>query len=607
METKKTAETADKRKREKGGFTLIEAVVGLAVFAVLMTGVLAVYTLLSRTVKIDREKTIVASLANSRLETVRNLPYSQVGTVNGNPNGSLPDLTNPENVSIESAPYRLYYEVTYQDDPADGTILAGTDSAPNDYKQVKMYVRNETTGAVTNFLTTISPQGLESLNNAGALAIRVFNAQGQPVPSASVHIENFLLTPNIVLDRTTDANGNLLEVGLPASVNGYHIVATKPGYSTDQTYPITVQNPNPVKPDATIVNGQVTQVSFAIDLLSDLLIRTLGTSCQNLNGINVNVAGTKLIGTNPDVLKFDQNFSSVNGAINLNDIEWDTYTPTLLTGQNLMVYGTSPVQRIDVLPDTSQTFTLILGAQTTNSLLVIVKDAATGIPLEGASVNLHKGGSVPQDYYGTTGGSVLSQIDWTGGPGQETFADETMYFSDDGFVDANSMPTGLKLLKTSGRYASNGTLISSTFDTGSTGTNYTTLTWNPTSQNPGTSLKFQVATNNDNATWSFKGPDGTASSYYEVSGSNINSSHDGDRYLRYKVFLSTTNDRRTPVLTSLNINYVSGCFTPGQTIFTDLTAGNNYSLNITLPGYQDLTIDPLTITANQTIEVVMNP
>lgn len=607
METKKTAETADKRKREKGGFTLIEAVVGLAVFAVLMTGVLAVYTLLSRTVKIDREKTIVASLANSRLETVRNLPYSQVGTVNGNPNGSLPDLTNPENVSIESAPYRLYYEVTYQDDPADGTILAGTDSAPNDYKQVKMYVRNETTGAVTNFLTTISPQGLESLNNAGALAIRVFNAQGQPVPSASVHIENFLLTPNIVLDRTTDANGNLLEVGLPASVNGYHIVATKPGYSTDQTYPITVQNPNPVKPDATIVNGQVTQVSFAIDLLSDLLIRTLGTSCQNLNGINVNVAGTKLIGTNPDVLKFDQNFSSVNGAINLNDIEWDTYTPTLLTGQNLMVYGTSPVQRIDVLPDTSQTFTLILGAQTTNSLLVIVKDAATGIPLEGASVNLHKGGSVPQDYYGTTGGSVLSQIDWTGGPGQETFADETMYFSDDGFVDANSMPTGLKLLKTSGRYASNGTLISSTFDTGSTGTNYTTLTWNPTSQNPGTSLKFQVATNNDNATWSFKGPDGTASSHYEVSGSNINSSHDGDRYLRYKVFLSTTNDRRTPVLTSLNINYVSGCFTPGQTIFTDLTAGNNYSLNITLPGYQDLTIDPLTITANQTIEVVMNP
>ena len=59
--------------------------------------------------------------------------------------------------------------------------------------------------------------------------------------------------------------GNWIEVGLPPSVNGYHIVVTKPGYSTDQTYPITPQNPNPTKPDATIMSGQVTQVSIVTD------------------------------------------------------------------------------------------------------------------------------------------------------------------------------------------------------------------------------------------------------------------------------------------------------------------------------------------------------
>lgn len=603
METKNTI---NKHKKNRG-FTLIEALVGLGVFAILMIGVLSVYSLLVRTVKIDREKTVIATLANSRLETVRNLPYSQVGTLNGNPHGNLPDFTAPENVTIENGSYRLYYEVTYLDDPSDGTILAGTDSAPNDYKQVKMHVANTTNGQVTNFLTSISPKGLESLNNAGALAIQVFNAQGQPVSGASIHIENTILSPNIILNRMTDANGYLLEVGLPASVNGYHIIAAKAGYSTDQTYPITPQNPNPIKPDATIVNGAVTQVSFSIDLLSNLLIRTLNQACQNLNGVNVNVAGAKLIGINPDVLKFNQNFSSIGGSINLTNIEWDTYTPTLLTGQGLMVYGTSPVQRIDVLPGTSQTFTLILGPYTTNSLLVIVKDAATGTPLEGANVHLQKGGSEPQDYYGTTGGSVLTQFDWTGGPGQEAFTDETNYFSDDGFIDSNSVPTGLKLLKTSGRYALNGTAISSTFDTGSTGTNYTTLTWGPTSQNPNTELKFQLASNNDNATWNFVGPDGTDASYYTVSGTNISTQHDGDQYLRYKVILSTTDDKKTPVLTSININYVSGCFTPGQTIFSELTAGNNYALYINAPGYQEKIIDPLTITANQTIEVLMNP
>ena len=73
---------------------------------------------------------------------------------------------------------------------------------------------------------------------------------------------------------------------------------------SDQTYPKTGQNPNPTKPDATISNGQVTQVSFSIDLLSSLVINALNQVCQPITGTGIALKGTKLIGT-PNVLKFE--------------------------------------------------------------------------------------------------------------------------------------------------------------------------------------------------------------------------------------------------------------------------------------------------------------
>lgn len=594
------------------GFTLIEMLVGLFIFGLLVSGSLGAYAVLTKSVKLAREKTILASLASSYMELVRNLPYADVGTINGNPKGKLADYTNAISVQMEGFSYKIYYEVTYIDDPADGTIGGDpNDPSPADYKQVKMNVQNIFTGASANFLTTVSPKGLEGIQNAGAIRVRVFNSTGQAVPDADIHIQHPTSSPAIILDRKSDSQGEWTEVGLPAAVNNYRIVVTKPGYSTDQTYPITSLNPNPSKPDVTVVNGQVSEISFSIDLLANLTIRTLNDLCQNLDGVDLNVRGDKLIGSNPTVYKFNEDFTSSGGLVSLNDIEWDTYTPTLLTGQSLVVRGTSPIQQIEVQPGSSQTFTMILSQNTTaHSLLVVVKDASTGAALEGASVHLRKGGSVPQDYYGTTGGSVWTQASWTGGQGLLNWSalESTRYFADDGNVEINSMPTGVQLKKNSGRYVSSAWLESSIFDTGSDLSNFTTITWSPASQDPATYLEFQLASSDDpNGPWNYVGPDGTEYSFYSISGSNISSVHDNNRYFRYKVFLSTTDDRETPVLTSLQINYVSGCFTPGQFWFGELTSGMNYSLDVSMPGYQSVTIDPLNINGDQIFEVQLSP
>jgi type II secretory pathway pseudopilin PulG len=594
-----------RRHKKTTGFTLIETVVSVGIFAILVSGALGVFNAISQGSKAYRESATITALAAQYMEIARNLPYSKIGTLSGNPNGSLPDLPNAIVVTLNNRTYKLYYDVTYVDDPADGTAALGTDPAPADYKQVKLTIQNTTTNTFSYFVTNIVPKGLEGLGSGGALSLKVINAVGQPVPNATVNITNTALVPAINLSRVTDANGNWIEVGLPFSNTSYHVAVSKTGYSSDQTYPSSGGNPNPTKPDATVATGQVTQISFAIDQLSNLTFSSQNQSCAPIANVGLNVKGAKLIGT-PKVLKFDNPFTTNGSGIStLSNIEWDTYTPSL-TGNTYMIYGSSPIQQISVLPNTSQTFTLILGPNTANSLLVIVKDSATGNAIENAQVNLQTSSPVTSNTK-LTGGSIFSQQSWVGGSGQINATDLTKYFADNTNISNSGTPTGVRLATSGPDYLTPGDLTSSTFDSGSATTSYTTISWQPTSQNPSTTLKFQVASNNDNATWNYTGPDGTASTYYTTSGTAISASNNNNRYFRYKVFLSTTDTTQTPVLTSVTINYVSGCFTPGQVIYPGLASGSNYSATISAAGYQPQTITPLNISGYNVLQILMSP
>ncbi len=592
-----------KKPTESGaGFTLIELLVCIAIFAILVLGVLGSIGAVTKAVKMAREKTILSSLSTNYLEVVRNMPYSQVGTIQGNPHGSLPDQPNAISQIINGVTYNIYYEVNYHHDPADSAT--GTP----DYKMVKMSIVNASTNQVTDFQTTVVPQGVISNPNTGALQVNVINAQGQPLVGASVNITYPTTSPYTYnLPDTSDVNGQVLEVGLPKATNGYRIVATEPGYSTDQTYPLTVQNPNPVHPDPTVATGTITQLTLSIDQLANLKIRTLNSICQPLSGVNLNVAGAKLIGQNPNVVKYNNNYSSVSGAIALNNIEWDTYTPTLLTGQSIITYGTSPIQQITMLPNTTQTFTMILGSNTTaNSLLVIVKDASSATALENASVTLTDGGSFSQTLL--TGGSVWVQNNWNGGSGQAQWSSSTpsMYFQDNGNVDVTTAGQ-IKLKKIGSNYTTaTGTLESSTFDTGTNATNYTILSWQPPSQSASTTAVFQVAANNDNTTWNYVGPDGTANTYFTAPGQDMGSILDNNEYFRYKAFLSTVNTAITPTLSSVNVNFVTGCFTPGQVIFTGLAA-KTYYVTVSMSGYQTQSNVSVGVNGNQYFQVLMSP
>ncbi len=581
------------------GFTLVETLIAVAIFALLFFALYELGTAAVRGLRTYRDTAAVAALSQSYIEIARNLPYAQVGTKTGNPSGPLPDQANPLVIPYNNYTYQIYFSVAYIDDPADGTSAVDTD-----YKQVKLYIKNLTTNHQSSFVTTVVPKGLENMATGGALVLSVINAVGQPVPGATLHITNSAIAPALDVFRTTDAQGKWTEVGVKSSASSYHVVATQSGYSTDQSYPSTAQNANPTKPDATVVTGQSTSVSFSIDQVSALTLKAVSQSCQPVSGVDIQLKGAKLIGT-PNVLKFDQTVTTnVSGLAILNPIEWDTYTP--IPKGSYMLYGSSPLQQINLLPNTSQQTMLMLGPATTNSLLVVVTDAATGNSIEGATVQLVNT-TLGYSASRLTAGSILYQENWSGGEGQEDMSVTNKYSSDDGGVDTTTLPTGLRLKIVSGAYTNSGTLVSSTYDTGTASTTFSTLAWNPQSQSASTSVQFQLAANNDNATWDFVGPDGTSATYYTVPGTTISSTLAYKRYVRYKAFLQSSSTSTTPVISNVTINYMSGCYTPGQAMFAGLTQGGGYQVVIQMPGYLTQTINNISLSGQQTLRIQLNP
>ncbi|MEK7080502.1 MAG: prepilin-type N-terminal cleavage/methylation domain-containing protein [Patescibacteria group bacterium] len=595
--------------KTKNGFTFIEIIVTVAILAILCSATYGFFTSMYKGIAYYRERAAISALAEQYLEIARNLPYAQVGTQNGNPNGPLPDSPSPINITFNGINYRIYYIVNALHD------LADTNVGVQDYKQVKLYIKNIFAETTNSFVTTIAPISLASMGSGGVLSLQVINKTWQPVPGAAINIINTNITPNINLTRTCDANGRWVEIGLPPDSN-YHITATKNGYSTDKTYSI-IQYPGASNPDATVIDGQVTQNTFVIDRLSNLVFNTQNQTCQPIQAVGVNVQGAKLI--SPGVSKFNENYTSNSSGVIYPAstsscssscgagsccLEWDNYTPAL-TGSSYMIYGTSPIQSVDLSPNSSQNFNLILGPKTANSLLAVVKDVF-GNPIEGAKVELSNAGlSYNNTKY--TGGSVWSQYDWSGGSGQADWSWPDRYYQDDGNISNNVIPLALRLSPGSSPYNMFGSLISSAFDTGTNQTSYTTLNWQATTEDQVTNIKFQIATNNDNTTWNFAGPDGTANSYYEVPGTTINSANNNMRYIRYKAYLATNDSQKTPMLSNVSVNYVSGCPTPGQAMFSGLTAYANYTLvfSDTSHGYQTQTFNNVNISEYFILQIIL--
>jgi Tfp pilus assembly protein PilE len=616
------------------GFSFIEVLIGVAVFIIIAVSIYQAYVRVMEAVQVSRAKTMATALTNEQFEIIRNLPYADVGVVAGIPSGKIP---HTQTLTRSNISFAVETTIRNIDDLFDGTIGGSpNDLSPADYKLVEITISCSSCKNFQplRFTTQVGPRNLETASTNGALFVQVFDAMGQPVQGANVHIENNQPVPPpppgcgdgtcngtetcatcpadcgtclpIVIDDTTNNDGMLQIVDAPPGIEAYEINVSKSGYSEDRTYLTGApENPNPLKPHATVALQQLTEISFAIDRTSTLDVSSLTQTCAGVGGVNFSLQGSKIIGTTPDVLKYSSSHvTDGGGRETILNLEWDTYNFSL----NDLTYdlaGAIPLAPLILNPNTNQDIKFIVELKNPLAFLVTVKDAGTQLPLSDASVQLQG-----TDYDTTliTGRGFLRQTDWSGGSGQENFIDETKYFTSDGNIEVADPVGELRLRKVFDQYESAGYLISSTFDTGSP-SNFHQIMWEPQDQplEAGLdSVKFQIATNNDKTTWNFLGPDGTASSFYTLASPIINPIHNNDRYLRYKVFLETTDPNYTPNLAEFAITFTSSCVPPGQVFFAGLAAGD-YDLTISASGYQTFN-ETITISDPwQQREVLLSP
>ncbi|HEV7473379.1 MAG TPA: carboxypeptidase regulatory-like domain-containing protein [Pyrinomonadaceae bacterium] len=105
-------------------------------------------------------------------------------------------------------------------------------------------------------------------------------------------------------------------------------------------------------------------------------------------------------------------------------------------------------------------------------------------------------------------------------------------------------------------------------------TRWNTLSWTATVP-ANTTLRFQIAgSNNLGGPFNFIGPDGTAGTFFTTSPSTIYNLVNGNRYLKYKAFFTTTDTAVTPTVTDVTV-----CYNQGPTATNGIITGR-----ITDPG-----------------------
>ena len=558
---------------------MVETVVGAALLAMVSISVYQAYASVIMLTAGSADKVTATLIANEQIEILRNLPYDQVGTQGGIPSGLIEQATT---TIRDGHQFAIVTVIRNMDDPFDGTFP--TDISAADYKLASVSVTcndclRETSVELT---TSIAPKGLEGVSNNGALYISVTDALGMPVVGASVNVVNS--THAINLSDTTDINGLLKIYDVPPASLAYSVTVTKDDYSTDSTMEPSVDNPSPAKRDLTVAAGQATNGPFSIDRTASLTITSVTTSCNVVADYNFDMHGNKTIGSNngAPVYKYTGSLvTSASGILNIDSLEWDYYT-LISTDSDYDLAGALPASPLNLTPGQAVDAKLVVKQSNPASLMVSVKDQATRLPVSGATVSINTDSGTDELI---TGIGSLSQTNWSGGAGQVAYTDESKFYDSDGNIDIGT--TGqLTLLSQGSVYPAGGWLISSTFDMQASGSLYK-LTWLPQDQPAETgvgAVKFQIASNDDNSTWNFIGPDGTGATYYTATENSIGAEHSDNRYFRYKIYLSTEDAGVTPIITDVTLQFTTGCTPSSEVLFQGLPIGQA-SISVTAPGY----------------------
>lgn len=344
------------------GFSLVELLVTAAIVSLVFGGIFGSVQFALKLISGSKAATSALALANEQLEYIRSLSYADVGTVGGIPSGNIPQNST---TTLNGMTFHERVFIQYIDSPDDGLGGADSNGILADYKQAKVeYSWSGYSGTSTIYLlTNIIPPGIESTTGGGTLTVNVFDAAVGPVSGAEVHIRNNTTTTTIDVARFTDIQGVATFAGAPAAAN-YEISVTKAGYSTDQTYVATTSNPDPVTSPVAVIESVVSTMNFQIDVLSDLLVRTIGPA--TVDSFDDTFTDMAMVSTSTDVALAVGSIvldGSAGTYIPTGLLQSTTTAPTVITAWDIVSWNslipTNTELLVSVYKVTGSTYTLV--------------------------------------------------------------------------------------------------------------------------------------------------------------------------------------------------------------------------------------------------------
>lgn len=260
---------------QKKGFTLVEALVGTALLAIVFSGIFAAYRLGMKMVWLNKVKVTAAAIGNGRIEMIRGLDYSAVGLTGS---VALPQaMGNIDPVATETAngiEYTIATSVIFVSDPRDGLDVDADDSCIWDYKKatVKVSWSGKYPGEIV-LSTDISPgnafQETFSCTNqpGGILIVKVSDSTGSAVPFPTIKIYDIDNVDNILSLGNPDSGTR----SFPLEKGAYRIEVSKSGYNSVRTYGADELS-NPDNPDKGVYDGKASEQTIFIDPAATLSI-----------------------------------------------------------------------------------------------------------------------------------------------------------------------------------------------------------------------------------------------------------------------------------------------------------------------------------------------
>ena len=403
------------RTSAEEGFGLVEMVMSTTLFLIISAPLVGVLLASVAQQKLSKERTLAAQTAQSAIETIRAMPYSSVGTTNGNPAGTVVPSQSASAFGIAGLDATVTTRISFMDDAPSTSYRTRAD-----YKRVTVTVtRNGDQRALTQDVTFVAPPGggaYAGQSEGIALAQVIDGALNTPVAGATVTLSG---GPTPLRTDTTDANGSVVFPSLLPTTpvaDHYDLTVAASGYTT-----MREDTPPGSAARSPMVGGQTFQTVIRVYKGSTIYI-----AAKNPDGSLYAGAATATIGST----RGTQSFSFSGGLLTVQTLAGEPVVPNVqYTGRVLAANGAYSTATTQTVPnnyptDLTKTFTLTLGAPSAMVALTVHVVNASNVKVVGATVTVSGGPGSNILLTGTTdiNGNAVFNVPSNASPGYTTAA-----------------------------------------------------------------------------------------------------------------------------------------------------------------------------------------